>query len=86
MRFGVYGSYQRSPHYVVTHMRNKKVTFKGGHLLWQSDFLYHKELLLKERIRSLWEQILCFKRSSYFEKGRNWRESLLDPVVSLYCT
>ena len=26
-----------------------------------SDFPYHKELLLKERIRSLWEQVLSFK-------------------------
>ena len=43
------------------------------------------ELLLKERIRSLWEQILSFKRSSYFEKGRNWRELLLVPVVSPWC-
>ena len=49
------------------------------------DFPYHKELLLKERIRSLWEQILSNKRSSHFEEGRNWRESLLDPVVSLGC-
>ena len=32
--------------------------------------VYHKELLLKERIRFLWEQILSFKRSSHFEKGR----------------
>ena len=29
-----------------------------------SDFPYHKELLLKERMRSLWEQILSFMRSS----------------------
>ena len=54
-------------------------------LCGKSDFPNHKELLLKERIRSLWEQILSFKRSSHFEKGRNWRESLLDPVVSLWC-
>ena len=46
---------------------------------------YHKELLLKERIRSLCEQILSCKRSSHFEKGHIWRESLLDPVVSLWC-
>ena len=46
---------------------------------------YHKELLLKERIRSLWKQILSFKRSSYHEKRRNWRESVLDSVVSLWC-
>ena len=36
-----------------------------------------------EGIRSLWEQILSFKRSSHFEKGRNCSESLLDTVVSL---
>ena len=28
---------------------------------------------------------LSFKRSSYFEKGRNLRESLLNSVVSLWC-
>ena len=37
---------------------------------------------MKERICSLWEQILSFKRSSHVEKGRNCRESLLDTVVS----
>ena len=36
-----------------------------------SDFPYIKELLLKERICSLWEQILSFKKKSHFEKGRN---------------
>ena len=49
----------------------------------KSDFPYNKELLLKERIRSLWGQILPFKRSSYFEKGRKCRESLLGSVVSI---
>ena len=34
-----------------------------------SDFPLHKELHSKERIRSLWEQILSFKRSSHFENG-----------------
>ena len=48
-----------------------------------SDFPYIKDLLLKERIRSLWEQILFFKRSSHFEKGHNCRESLLDTVAFL---
>ena len=38
----------------------KIVAFKGGHLMW-----YHKELLCKERIRSLWAPILSFKRSSH---------------------
>ena len=40
----------------------------------KSDFPSHKELLFKERFRSLWEQILSFKRSSHFEKGSKWRE------------
>ena len=30
-----------------------------------------KELLLKERICSLWEQIRSFMRSSHYEKERN---------------
>ena len=42
-----------------------------------------KELLLKERISSLWEQILSLKRSSQFEKGRNWREPLQDQICVL---
>ena len=50
--------------------------------MWQKWFSCHKELLLKERIGSLWEPILSFKRSSHYEKGHNWRESLPDPVVS----
>ena len=45
------------------------------------DFPYHKGLLLKERICSLCEQILSFKRSSHFEMGHNWKASLLDLVV-----
>ena len=40
-------------------------------LCGKSEFPYHKELLLKERIHSLWAQILSFKRSSQFEKGYN---------------
>ena len=47
----------------------KIVTFKGGHLMCDSDFRYYKELLIKERICSLWEQILSFKKSSHFGKG-----------------
>ena len=49
----------------------------------KSDLPYNKELLLKEKIRFLWKQILSFKSSSHFEKGRNRREPLFDPVVSL---
>ena len=41
-------------------------------VIWcgKSDFPYHKELLLKKRIRSLWSDFLSFKNSSYFKKGR----------------
>ena len=35
------------------------------------------ELLLKERILCILQQILSFKRCPHFEKGSNWRESLL---------
>ena len=42
----------------VTHVRNKIVTFKGGHLIMsikcdKNDLPYYKELLKKDRIRSL---------------------------------
>ena len=54
--------------------------------LWgKSDDPCHKELLLKEGIRFLWEKIPTFKKSSQYEKGRNWIESLLDPVAPLWC-
>ena len=46
-----------------THVRNKNSNTLGS----KSEFLHHKELLLKERIRSLWEQI-PFKRTSHFER------------------
>ena len=60
----------------------KILTLKGSHLMWyKSDFPYLRELLSKEKIRSLWEQILSFKRSSHFEKGRYCRDSLFDTVV-----
>ena len=64
-------------------MRNRNSNIQGRSLNVISDFPYHKELLIKERIRSLCEQIHSFKRSCHFEKGRNCRESLPDPVVSL---
>ena len=56
----------RSSHYAVTHVRIKNSNIQCG----KSDLSYHKELLLKEIIRFLWEQIIFFKRSSHFEKGR----------------
>ena len=37
----------------------------------KSVFAYHKGLLLKERISYRREQVLSFKRSPNFEKGRN---------------
>ena len=45
----------------------KIVIIKGGHC-GKSDFSYHKELLLKKRMR---KQILSLKRSSHLEKGCN---------------
>ena len=69
----------------VTHVCNKIVTLKDVTLCDKSVFPYNNALLLKERIRSLWEQILSFKRNSHFEKGCNCREALLDTVVSLWC-
>ena len=44
------------------------VTIKGGHLMLLKGFPNHKELLLKERISFLWEQILSFKRSSILKR------------------
>ena len=67
----------------VMHVRNENSNFQWRSLNVISDFPYYKELLIKERICFLWEQILSFKRSSHFEKGRNCREPLLDTVVSL---
>ena len=51
----------------VRHVHNKNSNNQGR----SNDFPYHNELLLKEGIRTPWEQILSFKRSSHFEKGCN---------------
>ena len=67
-----------------THVRNKN-SYTQGSSPNVVKVIFFKELLLKERIRPLWEQIVSFKRSSHFEKGRNCRESLLATVVSLWC-
>ena len=48
---------------------------KGGHLVTKRrspNVEYQKELLLKERIHSLWEQILSFESSFHFKTGRNY--------------
>ena len=51
------------------HVRNKKSNIQGRSLIMRkSDFPYYKELLIMERILSLWEQILSFKRSSHLKK------------------
>ena len=73
----------RSSHYQVTHVLNRNSNIHG--ICGKSDFPCHKELLLKQMILSLCERILSFKRSSHYEKGRNWIESRLDPVVSFWC-
>ena len=57
-----YHSHLRSSQYTVTHERNKR----GVTLCGKSKFPYYKELLIKERIRSLWEQILSFNRLKSF--------------------
>ena len=52
-------------------MRNKNSNIQGRSLnVVNVIFSYHEELLFKERICSRWEQILTFKSSSKFEKGR----------------
>ena len=50
----------------------------------KSDFPCHKELLLKERIHSLWEQILSFKGSSHYENvgGLQSHWYTVNPVLS----
>ena len=74
----------------ITQLRTciiKIVTFKGGHLINVVKMIFHTILLGTALKRQNWlpqEQILSFKRGSHFEKGRNWRESLFDPVVSLW--
>ena len=86
LKRGYHCRHWRSSHYAVTHVHNKNSNIQErSPNVVKSDIPYHKELLLKERIRFLWGQILSFKRSSHFEKGCNWREALLDPVVSLWC-
>ena len=62
-------SHWRSSHNAFTHVRNKNSNIQGRSPY--VDFPCHKELRLKERIRSLWEQIQSFKRISHYEKGRN---------------
>ena len=66
-------------------MHNKNSNIQGGSpnvvkVIFHTTRNY--SLVLKERIRFLWDQILFFKRSSHFEKGRNLRESLFDTVFS----
>ena len=49
----------------------RKCVIKFGHIQWKFHcmfFPYHRGLLLKERIRSLRERILFFKRGPTFEK------------------
>ena len=59
----------RSSHCAVTHVCNKNSTIKRRSPNVVKWFWYHKELLLKERIRSLREQILSFKKKFPYWKG-----------------
>ena len=53
----------------VTRVRNKNSNMQVMSLnVIKSEFSYYKELLIKERIGSLWERILSFKGSSHFLK------------------
>ena len=52
----------------VTHVRNKNGNIHPC----------YGELLIKERIHSLWERILFLKSSSHFESGRNLRGLMLS--------
>ena len=58
-----------------THVRNKKSNTRGSspNVVKVIFHTLRNSVLLKERMRSLCEQILSFKRSSYFEKGHNLR-------------
>ena len=78
LTYKFYKCHWRSSHYAVTHMRNRNSNIDGRSPNVVK-VIYHT---IKN---SLCERILSFKRSSHFEKGRNLRESLLDPVVSLWC-
>ena len=49
-------------------MRNNNSNIQGRSLIVISDFPYYKELLKKERIHSLLEQILSFKRSYHLKR------------------
>ena len=61
-----------------THVRNKNSNTQGSSPNEvRVIFPYLKELLLKQWIRSFWEQLLSFKRSSQFKKGRNCREIIV---------
>ena len=55
----------------VKHVRNKNSIIQGRPLNAIKLTFHTKKLLIKERICSLWEQNLSFKRSFHFEKGGN---------------
>ena len=55
---------------IITHVHNETCTHSRQITQYRNSFFqYNKGLLLKERIRSLWERILSFKRSPKFERG-----------------
>ena len=70
----------------VSHMRNKNSNIQGRSLnVIKRDFPFYKELLIKESIRSPWEQILSFKRSFHFKRDAIEENHCLYPVVSISC-
>ena len=64
----------RRSHYALTYVHDKNSNIQRR----SSNVVYHYELLLKERIHSLWEQILTLREVPILK-----REANADPVVSL---
>ena len=61
-----------SVHYAVTHLRNKhsNIQERSPNEV-KVIFLNYKELLFRQEFAPSWGQILSFKRSANFVKGRN---------------
>ena len=68
--FGNYHQSWRGSHYADTHARNKNRNIQERSPNLVFFFPCYKKILIKERIRSLWEQILSLTRNSHIEKGR----------------
>ena len=52
----------------VTHVRNKNSNVQGRSLTVIKVIFHTKEMLINERIRYLWKQILSFKRTAVLKR------------------